>query len=203
MSNTIQAFGSANKKRKVTFEKKEDDEQSNMFKAMKITTSNKYSSDDDSDAYQHSFAIVPKDRPPKRTKRQHRCSEVLVTIPGTNQVLRTLIDSGTSSCIINKRFVDPAKMSRYKRPSTKWKTMGGIFETKRKAQVTFHLAEFSLLTWTFHVDESREASQYDMIIGDDLMQDIGLDLLYSTEIPTIQWERPIQILDTNDVPYNT
>ena len=44
------------------------------------------------------------------------------------------------------------------------------------------------ITWTFHVNENHEASQYDMINGDDLMQDIGLDLLYSTEIPTIQWE---------------
>ena len=55
------------------------------------------------------------------------------------------------------------------------------------------LPEFSLnkqITWTFHVDEvtNPQLAQYDMIIGDDLMQELGIDLIYSTEVPCNKWE---------------
>jgi hypothetical protein len=71
--------------------------------------------------------------------------------------------------------------------------MGGTYITKRKARVEFQLAEFSLrkkITWSCHVDESNpQLSSYDMIIGDDLLQELGIDLLYSTAVPMIRWEQ--------------
>ena len=63
--------------------------------------------------------------------------------------------------------------------------MGGSFETRRKAQVEFKMPEFShnkTVKWTFHVDENTkpEQSQYDMILGSDLMKELQIDLLYTT-----------------------
>ena len=52
------------------------------------------------------------------------------------------------------------------------------------------MSELSLrkkIDWTFHVDESTEQPQYDMIIGDDILQELGIDLNYSTK--TIVWEQ--------------
>ena len=58
-----------------------------------------------------------------------------------NKPIRVLLDSGTSSTILLKEHID--KTSTYKKETTKWKTMGGTFFTKKKAQVTFKLPEFS------------------------------------------------------------
>jgi hypothetical protein len=60
------------------------------------------------------------------------------------------------------------------------------------------LPKFSLnksVTWSCHVDESTNPkfAQYDMIIGDDLMQELGIDLLYSKQL--MVWEN-------NEVPTN-
>jgi hypothetical protein len=60
----------------------------------------------------------------------------------------------------------------------------------------FRLPEFSLnqyITWSCQVDESTDTklAQYDMIIGDDLMQELGIDLLFSKHL--MVWEN-------NEVP---
>jgi hypothetical protein len=68
--------------------------------------------------------------------------------------------------------------------------MGGKFITRKKARIKFQLPEFSLtktIAWTAHVDESTDydLAQYDMIIGNDLMSEIGLDICFSTN--EIKW----------------
>ena len=132
-------------------------------------------------------------RPRKRQKKDHYCSEIVVQIPGTKQLLRVLLDSGSTDYIILKDFINCKMLSRYKRKPTQWKTMGGIFTTRRKALVEFTLPEFSThkkVSWSCHVDETTDPAKanYDMIIGDKLMAALGIDLLYSTEIPTVRWE---------------
>ena len=69
--------------------------------------------------------------------------------------------------------------------------MGGSFTTKRKALLEFKLPEFSTnktIEWICHVDDSTDCvkSQYDIIIGTDLMTSLGLDISFSTN--TIMWE---------------
>ena len=74
-------------------------------------------------------------RPRKRTKLGQITTEVVGEIVDRdNNVtpLRCLLDTGTTSTIILKPFV--AKLSKYKTVKTKWKTMGGVFETRKKAQ---------------------------------------------------------------------
>jgi len=58
-------------------------------------------SDDESIPYQRSYAFG-KHRPTKRTKKSHKCSEVLVRIPQSNKLLRVLLDSETSASTIHK-----------------------------------------------------------------------------------------------------
>ena len=95
--------------------------------------------------------------------------------------LRILLDSGCGSTLIGKRFVsklDTAKVN----PST-WRTKAGTFVTKCKVKAKFILPEFfenREIKWTMHVDESDSSSNaYDMIIGRDLLQELGIDLIFS------------------------
>jgi hypothetical protein len=59
--------------------------------------------------------------------------------------------------------------------------------------IEFTLPEFSTnktISCVCHVDESADPhlTHYDMIIGDELLKELGIDLIYSTAIPTVQWE---------------
>ncbi len=110
---------------------------------------------------------------------------------GSVHLLRTLLDSGTSATMLLRKHVEPGRISKYKGNPVKWTTLGGVYTTKRKALMEFRLPEFSLnktITWSCHVDETTDPkfAQYDMIIGDDLMQELGIDLLYSKHL--MVWE---------------
>ena len=53
------------------------------------------------------------------------------------------------------------------------------------------LTDFSTqkrVTWTFHVDSSEKtsSSDYDMIIGRDLLSTLGIDIKFSSS--TLKWE---------------
>ena len=129
-------------------------------------------------------------------QKQARTSEIVVEIvspDGETHRLKALLDSGTTSGIVLKKFINKNKLSKFKTKPVKWSTLGGVYHTRKRGQVDLLLPEFSLnkqITWTFHVDEvtNPQLAQYDMIIGDDLMQELGIDLIYSTEVPCIKWE---------------
>ena len=101
---------------------------------------------------------------------------------------RILLDSGSSGCIINKKYVK--RLKTHKNAPAKWATKAGSFVTKRKAFVSFILNEFhqeKTITWEMHVDEtSSQSSNYDMILGRDLLTTIGVDILFSSQ--EIIWE---------------
>ena len=89
-----------------------------------------------------------------------------------------------------ERFVNKASPKAYKSPKrTKWSTMAGSFTTKQKRLVEFSFPEFSTektIAWTVHVDERTDSSTstYDMVIGTDLMDKLGIKMdfqdLYNT-----------------------
>ena len=58
--------------------------------------------------------------------------------------------------------------------------------TNRKCSVTFTLPEFHKgrdITWTSYVDESTdENSRYDMIIGRDLLDELGMEFMFSQNL---------------------
>jgi hypothetical protein len=110
---------------------------------------------------------------------------------GSVHLLQTLLDSGTSATMLLQKHAELDRISKYKGNPVKLTTLGGVYTTKRKALMDFRLPEFSLnksITWSCHVDESTDPkfAQYDMIIGDDLMQELGIDLLYSKQL--MIWE---------------
>ncbi len=78
-------------------------------------------------------------------------------------------------------------MHKYKKltgSTTKWSTKAGSFKTNRKVNCQFTLPEFHQgkdISWTMYVDESdKRLNNYDMIIGRDLLKELGIDLLFST-----------------------
>jgi prenyltransferase beta subunit len=69
--------------------------------------------------------------------------------------------------------------------------MGGQFNTKRKAPINVKLPEFSTnktITWIAHVDEttSQNKAMFDLIIGLDLMEALGIDMSFKEN--TITWD---------------
>ena len=92
-----------------------------------------------------------------------------------------MLDSGCGATLVNKKFVKNLKIKKDK--STKWTTKAGSFNTSEKCNVTFTLPAFHEhreIHWNCYVDNSEsENSRYDMIIGRDLMHEIGLDILFS------------------------
>jgi len=126
----------------------------------------------------------------KSTKRESTISLGLFhSRKGSRQVkherrIRILFDTGCGATLINQAFVKRLKTSAVK--GTTWSTKAGTFETNRKCRVSFILPEFHPdrdITWTAYVDESPQAnSRYDMIIGRDLLQELGMDFLFSKKV---------------------
>jgi hypothetical protein len=73
--------------------------------------------------------------------------------------------------------------------------MGGQLIIDKTGLVTFSLAEFNLkkqISWIFHVDgRSESSSTYDMIIGQYLLEDLGIILNFNDK--TVTW-------DTDTIP---
>jgi hypothetical protein len=73
--------------------------------------------------------------------------------------------------------------------------MGGHFTTDKTGLVIFSLPEFNLkkqISWSFHVDDRCKSSNtYDMIIGQDLLGELGIILNFNDH--TVTW-------DTDTIP---
>jgi len=100
-----------------------------------------------------------------------------------------LFDSGCGATLVNKSFV--TKLPQRKTTTTTWKTKAGTFSTTKKCKCKIMLPEFHkhrVIEWEMYVDESSSSlsSSYDMIIGRDLMESIGLDLLFSENL--MRWD---------------
>ena len=72
-----------------------------------------------------------------------------------------------------------------------WNTVGGQFVTNLQCEVTFTLPEFStskVIQWVCHVDTTtlRKHAQNDMIIGADLLSELGIAINFNTQ--WIIWE---------------
>jgi hypothetical protein len=133
--------------------------------------------------------------PKKRTKVEELSTITLAYLKNKRpdqadqkQKLRVLFDSGCGATLINNKFVRHWKKTESK--STKWSTKGGSFKTKRNCEIEFTLPEFHenrKITCSAYVDESHhESSNYDMIIGRDLLHSLGINLPFDTA--EISWD---------------
>jgi hypothetical protein len=87
---------------------------------------------------------------------------------------------------------DPIKKKIKDDPSgeTKWTTKGGTYIT------IFQLTEFApshLFKHKFKVDRDAKSASYDIILGCDAMKELQFNLLYSENIPKIQFEQEVKI----------
>ena len=103
--------------------------------------------------------------------------------------MRVLLDSGCGATLINHSLIGKLKTTNQKK-TTKWKTKAGTFNTDKRCKINFSLPAFHehrKISWNCYVDESDpETCSYDLIIGRDLMHEIGIDICFSTA--EIKWD---------------
>ena len=106
------------------------------------------------------------------------------------KTLKVLLDTGASSTIINSKFV--SKLRQKSDATTEWGTAAGTFITNNKCKLEFTLPEMHdrrLIHWECHV--TKQAFNYDMIIGRDLLTELGMEFSFKKQI--ITW-------DTAEIP---
>ena len=113
--------------------------------------------------------------------------------------IRALLDTGTNATILLHDFVAKRSCKSSQGRRTKWKTLGGIFSTRYESLIDFKFPELSqnkTVTWTVHVDDKtpRKTAAYDMIIGMDLMCQLGINIDCADK--SIKWEG-------NEIPMKT
>lgn len=193
------------KKRRIELSDSDDEpteEHSRMFAKLHVesdsdNTSTKKSRQSYSDfTFQNYNGFIFQDlrHPKKKQKKFHFTPDIIVEImdrEGNLVPIRALLDTGTSSTILLRDFVRKGRAKSYKGSRTQWTTLGGHFTTNRKALVDFKFPELSTsksVTWICHVDDKTRPkdANYDMIIGMDLMTEIGITV--NTVTKQVEWE---------------
>ena len=133
-----------------------------------------------------------------RKKKKHApkryTAETVVEIKdryGNLVPIRCLVDTGTSDSLVLRDFVKRGRAKGFKGKPTKWNTMGGHFLTKQRVLIDFKLPELDpgkTVTWICHVDAKHKPANalYDLIIGMDLMTELGLYV--NTETKELVWD---------------
>ena len=99
--------------------------------------------------------------------------------------LKALLDTGSTATLVSSKFVNQAKYNGQN--ATVWKTSAGSFQTTAKSNLLFTMPELHeqrIINHNTHVTNAKMG--YDMIIGMDLMSELGIDILNSTH--TIKWD---------------
>ena len=113
--------------------------------------------------------------------------------------LKALLDSGASASLIDKQHCKKLRAKPLKEgKETVWTTPAGNVSTNAKTRAKFIMTELHYdraIQWDLHVAPSL--GSYDVILGRDFMQDLGIDILNSE--CTIQWDgASIPMKDTDD-----
>ena len=140
------------------------------------------------------FALSALRNPPQKRVKTHNLSPMTTAKleklkVGTSSIrkARILLDSGSSSSIILEKFVQNLAVKNDTRQT--WVTKGGTFVTNKKCLTTFTLDEFyenRQIQWNLYVDSTPGPHKYDMIIGRDLLSELGITLNFSDQ--TMTWD---------------
>ena len=145
--------------------------------------------------------------PKKKQKSEHLSSITLAYLHAKRGIkkpkhvkrLRVLFDSGCSATLVNVSAVRKLKKKLDK--TTKWTTKAGSFKTTQTCKLKFILPEFHAnceIHCKAYVEDFLR-SCYDIIIGRDLLHELGVDLLFSQA--TMVWDNaevPMRSLDYFD-----
>ena len=124
----------------------------------------------------------------KEEKQEVLSAEMLIAIPVTSNSKKyktylALIDTGTSASLIDEKIVKDAGYELAPTTESEWKTQGGNFKTRGKVNFTkFVLPQFSnkrKVNAGFHLFSKKTIDTYDAIIGRDIIQGLGLDIISS------------------------
>ena len=148
--------------------------------------------------HSHSIAMLSGRCSKKRQELKHMAAAVIVEMKDADDMsvpIRALLNTGTTSTIALNKFINK-HMEKYETKATTWSTLGGKFKTRRKARINLKMPKFSetkSIMWLAHAGEftNPKLAQYDMIIGTDIMEKCGIDILFSQD--KIIW-------DNNELP---
>ena len=101
------------------------------------------------------------------------------------KTIKILLDTGGSDTIVNEKYV--SKLTKIKGSQQKWQTAAGELKTTEQVQVRMTLPELHekrVIDWKMHV--TKNELNYDMIIGRDLLSELGIDIMYSKNL--IEWD---------------
>ena len=100
------------------------------------------------------------------------------------KLMRILLDSGASTSIITKPFVK--KLRVRSDTQTKWSVAGGKLTTNERCKIHLQLPDLSpslSIVKEVHVTD-KVSNRYDMIMGRDLLSELGINLDFKDETMT-------------------
>jgi len=112
------------------------------------------------------------------------------------KLFKILLDTGTSASLIRETILahkDKRKLQKDEQGPTLWKTHGGSFTTTTTINLCYKLIEFTPhrnLDHNFKVDNTpkQNSEESAIIIGRDIIHDLGVDFKILTAIPTMSWD---------------
>ena len=116
-----------------------------------------------------------------------------------NTDINILLDSGASQSIVNYEIVKRLELINVE--PTSWTTVAGNFSTTKQTTIVFSLPalhEKRTIETLVHV--TPNLGNYDMILGRDLLQELGIILNFQNA--TIQWEHAICPMKSTDKKTN-
>ena len=103
-----------------------------------------------------------------------------------NKNVKILLDSGASASIIHHSYLRKNDFTQDK-TIHEWTTMAGTFKTTRTAKIELKLPELnSTANIAVKCHVTKEKSNYDLIIGRDVLRELGITLDFSNN--TTNWQ---------------
>ncbi len=91
------------------------------------------------------------------------------------KTIKVLLDSGASATLVCGSLIK--KIWNTRTSTMRWRKCGGNFHTEYRSKVQLSLPKFSdqkLIKWLVYVDDSTTDFNYDMIIGQNLLKELGM-----------------------------
>ena len=138
-------------------------------------------------------SILAGQRPSKKRKIEHlspitfgRIKTRLSNGRPRIRPLKILLDSGSSSTLISSTMTKNLRNKAEK--ETSWVTAAGEFKTQGHCKVLFQMPEFhESKTIQYDVHVTTQNMGYDMIIGRDLLHELGITMTFAGSESSMTW----------------